>query len=224
MESLLQDMDHGMQTRLRKVARTALPIFPLPRTVLLPGALLPLHVFEQRYRDMVNASVASHELIGIATLKPGYEADYDGRPEVWPEIGVGRIVAHQELDDGRSNILLRFVGRGLLDVELPPREAFREVRLRLLTDVPPANTLPYDELRALVGLIGQFSAQAAAEAERLAALEGSEMVDTLARKLLDDMDLKRRYLREVRIADRARVVSEALAEVLAAASAFSGEA
>lgn len=224
MEYPASDMDHGLQVRLRRTARTALPIFPLPRAVLLPGALLPLHVFEARYREMVSACMESHELMGIATLRPGYDDDYDGRPGIWPEIGVGHIVAHQELPDGRSNILLRYVGRGLLDVELPPRASYREVRLRLLTDQPPPTTAPYDSLRGLVRLVGQYSERAAVEAERLAQLEGSEMVDALARKLLAEPDLQRQYLGEVRIAERASMVQEALAEVLAAASATSGEA
>jgi Lon protease-like protein len=224
VEFPLLDLDPGMLTRLRTVAREALPIFPLPRTVLLPGAMLPLHVFEPRYRELVQACIDGHEMMGIATLKPGYEEDYEGRPAVWPEIGVGVIVAHQPLDDGRRNILLRYVGRGLLDEELPARSPFREVTLRLLEDRPPDDPRPYASLRALVQLVGRYSAQAAVEAERLSGMEGSDMVDALARKLLDDPDLQRSYLAEIRITERARVVEGALAEVVAAATSVSGEA
>ena len=55
-----------------------LPLFPLPDTVLFPGMPLPLHIFEPRYRKMVEDALASHRSIGMALLKPGWEDDYEG--------------------------------------------------------------------------------------------------------------------------------------------------
>ena len=49
-----------------------IPIFPLPRVVLLPGEVLPLHVFEPRYRDLVRDAVASHNVMGILEVKSGF--------------------------------------------------------------------------------------------------------------------------------------------------------
>src|SRR6185369_8808617 len=98
-----------------------LPIFPLPRVQLFPHALLPLHVFEPRYRDMVRDAMAGPRLIAVAALEPGFEADYHGRPAVRAVVGVGEVIGHEALEDGRCNILLRGVARARIDTELPPR-------------------------------------------------------------------------------------------------------
>src|SRR5207247_4249108 len=88
-----------------------LPIFPLPNVVLFPNGLLPLHVFEPRYREMVADALASDRMIGMALLKPGWEHEYEGHPPVYP-IGSNGVITHVErLDDGRYNIVLREVER-----------------------------------------------------------------------------------------------------------------
>ena len=74
--------------------------------VLFPGAPLPLHVFEPRYRKMVEDALGSHRTIGIVLLKPGYEQDYQGRPPIYALGCSGAIVEDERLDDGRYNILL----------------------------------------------------------------------------------------------------------------------
>jgi Lon protease-like protein len=173
---------------------------------------------------MVSHCRAGSGFMGIATLKPGYESQYDGRPGVWPEVGVGRIVSWRGLDDGRSDIVLAYVGRGIILEELPPREMFREVRLRLRSEVPPDGASVYDDVRRLVMDVGRFSNEAEKEAHRLVNLEGSVLVDTLARRLLADVNEMRRYLAEDRVAERARQVLAALAEVLASAQPQVGEA
>ena len=66
------------------------PLFPLG-LVALPFEFVPLHVFEPRYRALVAHCLATHATMGIATLKPGYEANYDGKPDIWPTIGVGLL-------------------------------------------------------------------------------------------------------------------------------------
>src|SRR5688572_3650307 len=113
--------------RFREIC-TSLPLFPLPRTVLLPGAALPLHIFESRYRALVSHCLEGDRAMGIATLKPGYEANYHATPDVWPEIGVGEIVAHQPFPDGRCNIVLQYVGRARLQEELRTEHPFRVIR------------------------------------------------------------------------------------------------
>ena len=55
-----------------------IPIFPLPNVVLFPSALLPLHIFEPRYRAMVADALESERLIGMVMLRPGWEPHYDG--------------------------------------------------------------------------------------------------------------------------------------------------
>src|SRR5947208_17093988 len=86
-------------------------LFPLPNLVLFPQVVQPLHVFEQRYRQMTADALAGDRLIAMALLRPGWEADYDGRPAIHPVACLGRVVADQRLDDGRYNLLLRGLAR-----------------------------------------------------------------------------------------------------------------
>jgi Lon protease-like protein len=115
-----------------------LPIFPLPNVVLFPNVFLPLHIFEQRYRDMVADAAAADRLIGIVLLQPGWEAEYEGRPAVYP-IGCSGVITHMErLHDGRYNIVLRGLERFRIlseDHALSYRRAAIE---RLIEFEPPA--------------------------------------------------------------------------------------
>jgi Lon protease-like protein len=83
-----------------------IPLFPLPNVVLFPQVLLPLHIFEPRYRLMVREVAEGDELIGMVLLR-GEEGS--GRPgeDVYPVGCSGRLIRKAELADGRSNILLQ---------------------------------------------------------------------------------------------------------------------
>ena len=84
-----------------------IPIFPLPNVVLFPSALLPLHIFEPRYRAMVADALEGERLIGMVMLRPGWEPRYEKAPEVYP-IGCAGFITHaDQLPDGRYNIMLR---------------------------------------------------------------------------------------------------------------------
>ena len=108
------------------------PLFPLPRTVLLPGGLVPLHVFEPRYRVMVRDALAGERLLALALLKPDYLSTDPATPEIEPWVGIGRLLAEERLDDGRYNVLVLGVARArvieedrtgpyrVAGVELPP--------------------------------------------------------------------------------------------------------
>lgn len=92
---------------------TRLPLFPLPNVVHFPHTGLKLHVFEARYRRLVEDLLRLDEdsrWIGMVLLKPGWDrwgSDAAGRPEVFPVGAAGRLVEVERLPDGRSNILLR---------------------------------------------------------------------------------------------------------------------
>lgn len=115
-------------------ALASLPIFPLPNCVLLPGGLLPLHVFEPRYRELTKHCLETHQVMGVARLRPGYETAYYGRPPVFERFGVGKIICSEELPDGRFALLLRGVARVEITRELPAELAYRRVEARLLDD------------------------------------------------------------------------------------------
>jgi Lon protease-like protein len=107
------------------------PVFPLPNVVLFPKTMLPLHVFEPRYRLMMDEVVKGGQKVVIALLRPGWEADYYGAPEVHPVACIGRIVQHQELADGRYNIMLH--GEDKVHIETVERtHPYRIARVRRL--------------------------------------------------------------------------------------------
>jgi Lon protease-like protein len=116
------------------MTRRRIPLFPLPGVVLLPGALLPLHIFEPRYRAMVADALVGERTIGMAMIQPGCELA-DPTPEILPVGGAGRIVESEELPDGRYNIVLQGEFRYRV-VEESPRAPYRIAEVQELVSVP----------------------------------------------------------------------------------------
>jgi uncharacterized protein len=83
------------------------PIFPLPNLVLLPRAVVPLHIFEDRYRAMMADVLTGDRRLVLALLRPGWEKNYQGFPAIEPVGCVGKILQHEQLADGRYNVLLQ---------------------------------------------------------------------------------------------------------------------
>jgi len=124
-------------------------LFPLPNLVLFPHVVQPLHIFEPRYQDLFREALAGDRLIAMAVLAPGWEADYEGRPRLYPMACLGRIAAHHALPDGSYNLLLSGLARVEILRELPPLKRFREAEVRIReNDLPPG---PPDPADALVG-------------------------------------------------------------------------
>ncbi len=192
----------------------ALPLFPLPRTVLLPGALLPLHVFEPRYRALVAHCLERRQPLGIATVRAGHDPDTETSPPLWPEVGVGDLVGHQPFPDGRSNVVLQYVGRIRIAEELPSAHPFRLVRGEIIADDDMGAEPALAALRLLVLQLGMGAPAAAGEARRLVQLEGMELVDALARRLLVEPDAQRAYLGASRAVDRIALVQQHLAGLM----------
>ncbi|MFN0135714.1 MAG: LON peptidase substrate-binding domain-containing protein [Phycisphaerae bacterium] len=98
------------------------PVFPLPDVVLFPRQILPLHIFEPRYRKMVADVLAGDQFMAVALLRTGYEDSYlSASAPIHSVIGVGRIIGSERLDDGRYNILLRGEARAKIVDEQPAR-------------------------------------------------------------------------------------------------------
>ena len=115
------------------------PLFPLPNVVLFPHGLLPLHIFESRYRQMTADALEGEQLIAMSLLRPGWEQTPSHLPPpIHPTVGLGQIVAHERLDDGRYMLVLRGLSRARVireeQVELP----YRIGRLELCHDAVPA--------------------------------------------------------------------------------------
>src|SRR5262245_45058688 len=112
------------------------PLFPLPNVVLFPRAVLPLHIFEDRYRAMTADALDGDQLIAMALLRAGWEKSYHGRSApIEPVVCVGRIVSHEKLPDGKYNFLLQGQVRATVAEEFTD-EPYRVARLQTLEELP----------------------------------------------------------------------------------------
>jgi Lon protease-like protein len=83
------------------------PVFPLPHVFLFPGAVMPLHIFEPRYRAMTQSALSSDRLICMANIVEDAAPDESGNPAIARIAGLGEIVNHEKLADGRYYLLLQ---------------------------------------------------------------------------------------------------------------------
>lgn len=113
------------------------PLFPLPGVVLFPHATMPLHIFEPRYRQMTADVLEGERLIAMSLLVPGGTSP-NGLPLIHPIVGLGRIVAHEKLNDGRYMLVLRGVSRARVVREVPAEQPYRIGELELCPDFIPA--------------------------------------------------------------------------------------
>jgi Lon protease-like protein len=121
--------------------RVVLPMFPLPDITFFPHMLLPLHIFEARYRALVADVLARDRRLCIAQLQPGYEAGYAGRPAVRGVAGAGEIVKWERLPTGRYNILVKGETRVRIEAEHPSDTLYRIAVGRRLEDIAPRDDL-----------------------------------------------------------------------------------
>jgi len=122
----------------------------------MPGTMLPLHIFEPRYRAMVADALAGDRTIGMAMLYPGWEAGGDD-PRIYALGGAGEIVESEELEDGRYNILLEGRFRYRV-IEETPANPYRIARVEEVRSVPFPD--PGEEqrvTRAAAALFGNVS-------------------------------------------------------------------
>ncbi|HEX8401536.1 MAG TPA: LON peptidase substrate-binding domain-containing protein [Allosphingosinicella sp.] len=107
---------------MKRAAPIRVPVFPLAGALLFPRAQLPLHIFEQRYRTMIRDALASDRL--IAMIQPKDEGKV---PRLF-EVGcIGRIIASEELEDGRFNIVLAGVERFRVADEVQVSTPYRQI-------------------------------------------------------------------------------------------------
>ncbi|MBA3396406.1 MAG: LON peptidase substrate-binding domain-containing protein [Deltaproteobacteria bacterium] len=180
-------------------ALSSLPIFPLPNCVLLPGGLLPLHVFEPRYRELTRDCLAGHQLMAVARLRPGFETTYYGRPPVYDRCGVGRIICSEELPDGRFALLLRGIARVEIARELPAARAYRTVEARELSDAscdPTQATGHHQRLIALCDRLAEVIDKGGAQLRDLVRSFESPgaCADAVAAALIMDPDARQELL------------------------------
>lgn len=183
---------------------TLLPLFPLPNVVLFPGALLPLHIFEPRYRAMTADALERDRRLGMVLLQPGWETDYGGRPPIFRVGCSGVIVYSTELEDGRYNIVLRGLDRFRVVNEDHGRP-YRRAEIEVMPDRPldDDDRAELADLRAtLATLLGS------AYVEPLPSMPDAELVHTLAQTLDFEPIEKQALLERENLSLRARSLVE----------------
>jgi len=117
-----------------------IPIFPLPNVVFFPDTYLPLHIFEPRYRDMIEDANQDGQCIGMVLLKAGWEDDYHGNPPVFSLGCIGRIKSFQALADGRSNVILHGLSRYDIEEEFFDT-SYRQAKISLRPNESALNSV-----------------------------------------------------------------------------------
>lgn len=109
-----------------------IPLFPLPEVVLFPDVRRPLLIYEPRYREMVADALKGDHIIGTVLLKPGFEANYEGRPPIYSVGCAGVIEDYEQMPDGRYAILLR----GLTTFRIVSEDQRKSYRRARVTAIP----------------------------------------------------------------------------------------
>jgi Lon protease-like protein len=210
--------DDMMQTPPQGTASVpeVIPIFPLPNVVLLPGEVLPLHVFEPRYTDLVRDAIASHRVIGMVEYQPDHSEVEGALPPV-REVGcVGFIAQHEQLPDGRYMLWLIGLERFRIVDELDLDTRYRQVRVHY----DPVRESPKrlagiralrEELRSLLpGLLALDDASREQFAVHMAEVSDTQLIALACQILELPSDRKQEVLEADSLSDRFLMVYEDL--------------
>lgn len=199
-----------------------LPIFPLPGTVLLPGTLVSLHIFEPRYRKMMEWCIEGHRLIAIAMLNESGVPDSHGRPPLYKIAGLGSLKRSARLPDGRYNIVVEGIGRVCLKNEHEPDRAFRRAKARLLADTYPEET-SRSRLESTMASIRSMYQHMSAQPNNLSLeltntlneiTDPGRLADTAAAAVLEDAVEQQQILDQQDVAERLSLVAGHLGTML----------
>lgn len=215
-------------------------LFPLNGTMLMPHGILPLHVFEPRYRQLVTDALAeggstisdddddggigsaAGKQFAMATFHGDqWQHEYHGRPAIRPVVCLGQIMQHAELPDGSFGIVVQGLCRARIVEELPPDDdvLYRRAMLRPLDISAP------DE-EALEGFRRRITE--AIQSEQLADLRGAEgmlehlrneeiptsaLVEVLGFQFMGDQEKRYRLLACDDPEERAQIVSHELMDI-----------
>ena len=194
-------------------------LFPLPDLVMFPHVVQPLHIFEPRYRDMLNDALDGDGLIAMSILAPGWQADYDGRPALLPHVCLGKVVTHHRLDDGRYNLMLLGMRRGRIVGELPAARSFREAEVVLMDDVyasegeatrTEVQTTLAEHFQRTLPLANNAATEGPVRELLSAEVPLGVLTDLVAFAMPLKRKLKRQLLAEVNVDRRARLLLEAM--------------
>ena len=190
-----------------------LPLFPLEDVVLFPYSMIPLYVFEARYRKMVRDVLAGNRLLAISLQLERENPGTEAAPRVAAIASVGELVLAQELPDGRFNLVVRGRARIGIDEELPSDEPYRLIAAHEIPDDPSVELSDIDEadttLRALVSGLAESIPDGGELLKHVAAAQDSPaaLANVMAASLVADARARQRLLETTDVFQRLEQLS-----------------
>lgn len=197
-----------------------IPLFPLPNIVFFPNSLLPLHVFEPRYRQMIEDIIDSERIIGMVLLKPGWEKNYHDNPEIFSVGCMGRIINMEVENDGNSNIVLYGLKRVRI-VDILHDAPYRLARVKLVEDTHGTNEEGYK--KRIIQLTSRWNTLLGIEykthrinLDKNLAL--GSLTDSIAPQIVSNVFHMQEFLEEPNVLTRAEMILDHLEAKLKVAS------
>jgi Lon protease-like protein len=190
-------------------------IFPLPNVIFFPKTLLPLHIFEPRYRQMVQDTIATKQLIGMFLLEDGWQENYYGNPNIHSIGCAGEMIHVETLPDGKFDIVLRGLYR-VRPIEIVQEFPYRKARVEVLPEILTEG--PAKVQRMTENLISEFKK---VDPEGLRLLESdepdlAEVVNHVANQLPMELETRLELLKIDDVYLRAESVYELLSKRISA--------
>lgn len=191
------------------------PVMTLPNVAFFPQALLPLHIFEPRYRQMLKDVLAADRLFAVAGLDSRLAEAPDQIEPLHRVASIGIIRACQKNDNGTSNLILQGLAR-IEVVKILSDKPYRRIRIRALASDPGAATDENQRLRLqlarLLALKNRLAAQNPSEiTEFLKTVEDPEtFVDIAAFNLCESPSLKQKLLATLDVHSRLQLFTRQL--------------
>ena len=203
-------MDSPRLRHLRQV-----PVFPLPKVVLYPGVTLPLYIFEERYKLMIDQAIQEDRRIAISMLREGERGIPPGRV-----CGLGEIMEVHELEEGEKNILVRGIARIAIEEvnqEIPYVRAGARVLRETACTAGSRGARVREIVRRSQQLVFMLDSGNAGRLINLLSFmdDPSFLTDFVAFYLLQEEALKQELLETLDVDARLTRVSVVLQEVLA---------
>ena len=187
-----------------------LPLFPL-NTVLFPGAMLPLHIFEERYKVMIARCIEERQPFGVLLIRKGHEVGDTTEPF---DIGTTAHIARvDELEEGKMNLVC-LGGQRFRTVRLVSEDPYLTCEVEFLsstsTDDPKARELSDDAgslfaeyVRLYLAMSNQWarSVEMPSEPDGLADFIGARLgvAPQVKQRLLEELSARTRLALEVQI-------------------------
>jgi Lon protease-like protein len=189
------------------------PVMTLPEVMLFPGSMLPLYIFEKRYRAMLAWSLEQHRMFCMAPMKP-HVTEAVNVEDFHHVVGLGMVRACIAHEDGTSHLVLQGIARVRL-TDFIHEEPFRMAEIRELLSRPVERS----EVETLITRLRKICARLQPEEavlqggvdQQLAKIHDSELLcDVIAQSFLRDPERRQEVFEELNVRQRMELLAEYL--------------